>query len=240
MHSLAQKLHVAIIMDGNGRWATSQGLPRLAGHQAGVEALLSVVRAAPSLQIGSLTLYAFAIANWKRDPAEVEGLWTLFGEFFDTHIAELITEGVRIRLIGNRAGLPAHILAKAKAAEQRSVSNETFLLQVALNYDGVDEVARFVQRTIAAAVPATAVTPEYVLQHLDTEPIATPDIVIRTGMPAASAGLSQWRSSAFLPLQSAQSVCVSTAVLWPDFTSEHIAEIITYAKPDERLFGGQR
>ena len=233
-------LHIGIIMDGNGRWATAQGKPRLAGHEAGIEAVHTLVKAAPKQGVDSITLFAFAVANWRRDKEEVEGLWKLFESFFKTHIAELISKGVCVKVIGDRVGLPVHIQKLAQEAEERSKDNESFLLQIALNYDGVDEVARLVKRVLNDGVKAEVITSDYVRNHLDTVPHTEPDIVIRTGMPAPEKGMAVWRSSAFLPIQSAQSVCVSTEVLWPDFTPEQLAAVIAYADPEARLFGGQR
>lgn len=233
-------MHVGIIMDGNGRWATSRGLPRLSGHQAGVEAVKTLVRACPDLGVHTMTLFAFAIANWKRDKEEVDGLWKIFDAFFAEHLQELIDDGVRVLVIGNRAGLLENTLKEVVEAEESSKHNTKFLLQVALNYDGVDEVARMVQKTITKGVSVDEITVEYIENNLDTQAGNEPDIIIRTGMPRAQDGMSVWRSSAFLPLQSAQSVCISSEILWPDFTPKDLQNVIAYADPDSRLFGGQR
>jgi undecaprenyl diphosphate synthase len=233
-------LHVGIVLDGNGRWATQQGKERLEGHAAGVATVKTIVRACPEAGVATITLFAFAIANWKRNKSEVDGLWILFLQFLQTNIQELMDEGVRIRIIGDRSGLPTGVLTEAEAAEERSKTNTGTTLQIALNYDGVDEVARMVKTVIENEVPAEEITSEYIQSHLDTEAGDDPDLVIRTGMPGAQDGMSQWRGSAFLSLQSVQSVCVSTTTLWPDFTSEHLKEIIEYADLDTRLFGGQR
>lgn len=232
-------MHIGIIMDGNGRWATAQGLPRLSGHAQGVETVEHIVRVCPELGITTLSLFAFAIANWKRDKAEVDGLWKLFFNFFDTKIEELINDGVRVRILGDREGLPLKVREKVTESEQRSKGNDRFLLQVALNYDGIDEVARMMRQTLSEQVQAHEITSKYISGHLDTLN-SEPEIVIRTGMPKAQNGLSAWRSSAFLPLQSVQSVCISDETLWPDYTKERLQEVIAYADPDARLFGGQR
>jgi undecaprenyl diphosphate synthase len=233
-------MHIGIIMDGNGRWATNQNLPRLAGHSAGIDAVLRLVRACPTVGVDAVTLFAFAIANWKRDKEEVDGLWTLFHHFFVQHVQELKDADVRIKVIGNRAGLPKEILADVEKTEADSRENKGFLLQIALNYDGVEEVARMLQKAIETKIEVREIDSEYIKNNLDTQSSNDPDIIIRTGMPAMSNGLSTWRSSAFLPLQSVQSVCVSTETLWPDFSIEHLKEIITYVNLDSRLFGGQR
>ncbi len=233
-------LHIGIIMDGNGRWATQQGKERLEGHARGVEVVREIVQVAPSMNIHTITLFAFAIANWKRDKKEVDGLWELFTIFLEKTSKEMLAQGVRIVCIGNKKGLPQHVQKLVHTIEHDSKDNNDFLLQIALNYDGIDEVARLIQRTIENNVSADEVTAEYVRTHLDTEAGNEPDIVLRTGLPVGESGMSLWRSSSFLPLQSVQSVCVSTPVLWPDFTAAHLQEIIQYAKPEERLFGGQR
>lgn len=227
-------------MDGNGRWATSRGLQRLQGHHAGVKAVTELVRVCPEMGVSTMTLFAFAIANWKRDQAEVDGLWVLFHSFILNDLQELVAQGVKISVVGNREGLPEHIQTAVGKVETDSEANTTFLLQIALNYDGVDEVARMVKNALIQNISPEEVTSEYVQTHLDTQPNNDPDIIIRTGMPKPMEHMALWRSSAFLPMQSVQSVCVSTEVLWPDFTEHHLKEIIEYADLDSRLFGGQR
>lgn len=233
-------MHIGIIMDGNGRWATAQGLPRLAGHKAGLEGVLELVRKAPALGVTTITLFAFAIANWKRDKDEVDGLWKLFHLFFAQHLQELIQEGVRVTVIGNRAGLPKIVLDDVEKIEFDSQKNSTLLLQVALNYDGIDEVTRMVQKIVKKKPQIEEITDAYVLGYLDTTAGCDPDIIIRTGMTHVKEGMSVWRGSAFLPLQSVQSVCVSSEILWPDFSVDDLQKIIEFADPDSRLFGGQR
>lgn len=227
-------------MDGNGRWATARGLPRLHGHKEGVRAVKELVRECPSLGVDTITLFAFAIANWKRDKEEVDGLWALFKIFIEKDLSELVQNGVRVIVIGNRSGLPPSIADSIKTVELQSKDNSEFLLQVALNYDGVEEVARLLQRTIAEGISVEKIDAAYIRTNLDTQADNEPDIVVRTGMQSSEEGMSIWRSSAFLPIQSAQSVCVSSEVLWPDFTVEDLRKIIVYADPDARLFGGQR
>lgn len=227
-------------MDGNGRWATKRGLPRLSGHAAGVQAVKALVRKCPASGIHAVTLFAFAIANWKRDKEEVDGLWELSHEFFVKDLQELVSEGVRVIVIGDRKGLPERVRMDAETVVKDSENNTKLLLQIALNYDGVDEVARLIQKAIIDKVAPEAVTSEFVRTHLDTQGGNEPDIIVRTGMGEPKAGMGIWRSSAFLPIQGAQSVCVSSCVLWPDFTIEHLEEVIAFADPDSRLFGGQR
>lgn len=227
-------------MDGNGRWATQRGLPRLSGHTQGVATVKEVINGCPKLGVDTVTLFAFAIANWKREKEEVDGLWVLFHTFISQDVTELVEKGVRVIVIGDKEGLPAQIQQAVTEVEQRSEHNTEFLLQIALNYDGVDEVARLIKKVVRDAVSEEDITLEYVQDNLDTQKGNEPDIVIRTGMQHPKNGMAVWRSSAFLPIQSAQAVCVSTEVLWPDFSVHHLEEIIAYADPHARLFGGQR
>ena len=233
-------MHLGIILDGNGRFATAQKQPRLFGHEAGIKTLKRIAESCPKLGIKTLTVYAFAIANWKRDKEEVDGLWFLFRHMFQNELQELADAGVRIRIIGKRDNLEPDIQKLCNDIEEQTKANTTSLLQIALNYDGVDEVTRLMQRVVRDGVKAEDITADYIRTHLDTQAEDEPDVIIRTGMPAPQGGLGMWRSSSFLLLQSAQSVCVSTTTLWPDFTVEHLQDIISYADPDSRLFGGQR
>lgn len=232
--------HVAIILDGNGRWATAQGQPRLFGHAAGVKNLTKLALACPDAGVRTLTVYAFAIKNWKRDKTEVDGLWELFFKMVEEEFKTLMENGFRIKLIGNRPGLPANVLESIERIEEQSKDNDRLLLQIALNYDGVEEVARMTKRAIEAGVSATDITQEYVETHLDTDPERPLDIMIRTGAKKHEGKFSLFRNSSFLALQFSQAIGVSTETLWPAFTPEELKEIISYADPDSRLFGGQR
>lgn len=238
--------HVGIILDGNGRWATGRGKPRLFGHTAGFKNVLSIIKSCPECGVHTLTLYAFAIANWKRDRKEVDGLWDIFRYFFDTEVQKMQENEVRLRMIGNRDGVPEDVRALIEKAETNSKDNTRVVVQIALNYDGVDEVVR-ATRGIATEVKQGRLKPEDIdqvlIEHsLDTAATCPPDIIIRTGLPQveSDSGMALWRSSSFLQLQSAQAVCVSTPVLWPDFSKNDLQAAIAFAKPDERLFGGQR
>lgn len=232
--------HVGIILDGNGRFATAQGQPRLFGHAAGVKNLKVVASACPELGVSTLTVYAFAIKNWNRDKEEVDGIWKLYFEMVEKEFQELMAEGVRIKLIGNRPGLPANVLASLEKLEAESKNNDRLLFQVALNYDGVEEVARMTRRAIESGVEPEAVTQEYVEQHLDTDPDCPLDIMIRTGIKPSDGKYTIFRNSSFLALQFSQAIGISTETLWPDFSPEELKEIIDYADPNSRLFGGQR
>jgi len=238
--------HIGIILDGNGRWATGRGKPRLFGHTTGFKNVLSIIKSCPECGVHTLTLYAFAIANWKRDRKEVDGLWNIFRYFFDTEVQKMQENGVRLRMIGNRDGVPEDVRALIEEAETNSKDNTRVVVQIALNYDGVDEVTRATQR-LAKDVKAGALDPneinqQLIVRALDTGDVDPPDIIIRTGLPQveSDSGMALWRSSSFLQLQSAQAVCVSTPVLWPDFSKKDLQAAIRFAKPNDRLFGGQR
>ena len=242
----ANGYHVGIILDGNGRWAKAQGKPRLFGHRAGEKNVGKIVRACDENNISVLTLYAFAIANWNRDKEEVDGLWNIFRQFYDSEMREFMNMNAQVRMIGDMAGLPEDIVDMVKKGEEDSKDNTGLIVQMALNYDGVDEVTRAVRKIAQAAKEGTIdledITDEYLFSSLDTGGVQQPDVIIRTGMPQPEEGngMALWRSSSFLQLQSAQSVCVSTPVLWPDFSPEDLTAAIKFADPDGRLYGGQR
>jgi undecaprenyl diphosphate synthase len=226
--------HVAIIMDGNGRWATARGLPRVAGHRAGVEALRKTVRAAGEMGIEWLTVYAFSSENWSRPKSEVSDLMGLLRLFIRRDLAELHQNGVRIRVIGERDGLQPDIAALLEEAETLTAGNNAMKLIIAFNYGGRDEIVR-AARKIAAAVSAgelesEAVTPEIFARFLDTGGIPDPDLVIRTS--------GELRLSNFLPWQTAYSELVFLPCYWPDFTGDHLAGAIEQYAARERRFGG--
>jgi undecaprenyl diphosphate synthase len=230
-------LHVGIIMDGNGRWGTQQGFSRIKGHTAGARRVKELVAHAGKTGMASLTIWAYSTDNWKRNAKEVTALMALFNTYIDRESDELHQKNVKALFIGDRTALPEKLQSAMMQLEEKTKDNTGLVLQVALNYGGSDELVRAFSKLKADDME---ITPESIEAALDTQGVPNPDIVIRTGMPAAEGMLSQWRSSGFMPVQSLQSVCVSTEVLWPDFTPKHLEEIIAYAKPEERLFGGQR
>lgn len=246
MNSSTEGYHVGIILDGNGRWATDRKLPRLAGHNEGRKNVHRIVEGCPQNNVSVLTIYAFAVANWTRDADEVKGLWNIFRTFFSVEMKAIMKLDTKITMIGDRNGIPGDILELIDTAIESSKNNKTLHLQVALNYDGVDEVVRatkaIVQEVEAGSLTTDQVTVEEFANHLDTKGVPNPDVVIRTGLPQveAESGMAVWRSSSFLQLQSAQAVCVSTPVLWPDFSSHDLQAALQLAKPKDRLFGGQR
>jgi undecaprenyl diphosphate synthase len=231
---MSNPAHVAIIMDGNGRWAKARGLPRLAGHRAGVEALRNAVRAAPELGIEWLTVYAFSSENWSRPKSEVSDLMGLLKLFIRRDLAELHQAGVRVRVIGHRDGLAPDIAALLAEAESLTSLNRSLNLVIAFNYGGRDEISRAAAR-IASAVAegrleVDAVTPEIFADYLDTAGIPDPDLVIRTS--------GELRLSNFLLWQAAYSEFVFLPCYWPDFSRNDLAEAIRVYAARDRRYGG--
>ena len=226
--------HVAIIMDGNGRWAKARSLPRVAGHRAGVEALRKTVRAAADMGIAWLTVYAFSSENWSRPKSEVSDLMGLLKLFIRRDLAELHQSGVKVKVIGEREGLAPDIAALLEEAESLTAANSALNLVIAFNYGGRDEIVRAARRIADAAargeLPSEDVTPEIFARFLDTAGIPDPDLVIRTS--------GEQRMSNFLPWQSAYSELVFLPCYWPDFTREHLAEALRQYTARERRFGG--
>lgn len=226
--------HVAIIMDGNGRWAKARGLPRLAGHRAGVEALRRTVRAAPDLGISYLTVYAFSSENWSRPKSEVSDLMGLLKLFIRRDLAELHQNGVRVRIIGDKAGLQPDIRGLLEDAEALTAANDALTLVIAFNYGGRDEIVRAARRLAAAAlrgeIAVEAIDADLFGGTLDTADIPDPDLVIRTS--------GELRLSNFLPWQAAYSELVFLPCYWPEFGRDHLAEAIRDFAGRERRFGG--
>jgi undecaprenyl diphosphate synthase len=227
--------HVAIIMDGNGRWAKARGLPRLAGHRAGVEALRQAVKTASRLGIEWLTVYAFSSENWSRPQAEVSDLLGLLKLFIRRDLAELHRSGVRVRVIGDRDGLQPDIRMLLDEAESLTVDNRALNLVIAFNYGGRDEIVR-AMRKIAADVEAgraspASITQETISEALDTNGIPDPDLVIRTG--------GEMRLSNFLLWQAAYSELIFLPCFWPDFTPEQFEDALRQFSVRERRFGGR-
>lgn len=226
--------HVAIIMDGNGRWAKARGLPRAAGHRAGVEALRRTVRAAPDKGIGWLTVYAFSSENWSRPPAEISDLMGLLKIFIRRDLADLHRSNVRIRVVGDRPGLAPDIRALLAEAEALTAGNSRLNLVIAFNYGGRDEIARAARKLAAAAVRGDIapddITAGMLGACLDTVDIPDPDLVIRTS--------GEQRLSNFLLWQAAYSELVFLPCYWPDFSAAHLDEALGAYAARERRFGG--
>ena len=226
--------HVAIIMDGNGRWARARGLPRSAGHRKGVEALRTAVRAAGEMGIKYLTIFSFSSENWSRPPAEVSFLLDLMRHFVRQDVAELHRENVRIRIIGEREGLAADIVKLIEESEERTDANTGLTLVVAFNYGSRQEIAR-AARDLAIAVKEgrigpDAITPELLGSHLATQGIPDPDLLIRTS--------GEQRLSNYLLWQCAYTEFVFVEEYWPDFNRDTLQRAIAEYLTRERRFGG--
>lgn len=226
--------HVAIIMDGNGRWANARGLPRAMGHRKGVEAVREAVRTAAECGVAYLTLFAFSSENWSRPESEITDLMGLLKTFIRRDLAVLHKENVRIRIIGDKTNLSGDILPLLLEAEETTRNNTGITLVIAFNYGSRDEMAR-AMRLLAAEVAAgrldpSAITPERIGASLDTAGIPDPDLVIRTS--------GEERLSNFLLWQAAYAELMFVPEFWPDFSREtFIAALSRYAMR-ERRFGG--
>ena len=226
--------HLAIIMDGNGRWATQRGLPRAEGHRRGVEALRRIVRAMEPRGIRHLTIYSFSTENWKRPKAEVSVLMSLMKRFIEQDLAELHGAGVRIRIIGERESLGSDIRALIDRAEAVTRDNANVTLNVAFNYGARDEIVRAMRR-LAGDVAAGRrnvgdLTEAVVAETLDTAGQPDPDLVIRTS--------GEHRISNFLLWQAAYAELVFSDVLWPDFDEAALDEALAEFAQRDRRYGG--
>jgi undecaprenyl diphosphate synthase len=222
--------HVAIIMDGNGRWARARGLPRVAGHRAGTENLRNIVQAAAEYGIEVLTVYAFSTENWSRPAHEVNALMRLLESAIDSELDALQRNGVRVRHIGRVEGLPARLVAKIRDAEERTSGNSRLILCVALNYGGRTEIIDAVRRIASEGLAPQEITEETFNQHLYTAGLPDPDLIIRTG--------GDVRLSNFLLWQASYAELYGTPVYWPDFDREQLhAALLDYAAR-QRRFGG--
>jgi undecaprenyl diphosphate synthase len=232
-HALAPPSHVAIIMDGNGRWARARGLPRAAGHRRGADAVRRTVRAAGELGIGYLTLYGFSSENWKRPADEVDDLMKLLRIYLRGEIAELHRSNVRLRVIGNRQRLAPDIISLIDHAEQQTAGNRGLTLVIALNYGGRDEITEavraLVEQVAAGRLSSDAITEARIAAALTTVGIPDPDLIIRTS--------GEKRLSNFLLWQSAYSELLFLDVLWPDFAKADLEQAITEFHRRDRRYG---
>ncbi|MBL9052371.1 MAG: di-trans,poly-cis-decaprenylcistransferase [Tabrizicola sp.] len=221
-------------MDGNGRWATNRGWPRLVGHRKGAERVREIVRACPGLGVRWLTLYAFSTENWKRSTEEVLGLMAIFARYIEREADRLAKAGVRLRFIGERGRLDPKLQRLMAGIEARTAGNDRLNLTVAVNYGGRDEIVRAV-RKLAESAAAGVLDPAHLTEaafagHLDTSGLPDPDLVIRTS--------GETRISNFLPWQAAYAEYEFTPTLWPDFTPDELAAILQRFSNRERRFGG--
>ena len=219
--------HVAIIMDGNGRWAKKRHLPRVVGHQRGVEAVRKLVRSLKNSDLECLTLYAFSSENWRRPEDEVDDLMNLMRKFIKSDLEEFIENGVRLKIIGDYQALAPDIVELLENALTRT-AHGTRTVAVALNYGSQMEIARAAQRCVDEALQ---LTPENIDQHLFTHELPPLDLLIRTS--------GEIRLSNFLLWQAAYAEMLFLDVLWPDFTPEHLAEALDNFATRERRYGGR-
>ncbi len=226
--------HVAIIMDGNGRWAKARGLPRTAGHREGVEAARRAVEAARDLGLSYLTLYSFSTENWRRPVGEVRDLMGLLKQFIVDDLPRLKKEGANVRILGDKQNLSPDIKALVHRAESETAGNSAFHLQIAFNYGGRDEILRAAKAIAAAAADgvlgAKDIDEGAFKKFLDTGDAPDPDLVIRTS--------GEKRTSNFLIWQAAYAEYVFTDVLWPDFDETVFREAIDEYCRRERRYGG--
>lgn len=231
----AQSLrHVAIIMDGNGRWASARGLPRTIGHRMGVEALRRTVRAAMELKIAYLTIYSFSSENWSRPASEINELFGMMKRFIKRDLAELHRHKVRIRVIGDRDIADRELIGMIADAEALTAENTALDLIVAFNYGSRQEIARATRRLAEKAakgeIDARAITPDMIGAELDTVGIPDPDLLIRTS--------GEVRLSNFLLWQSAYTEFVFLDANWPDFGRELLEQAIAEYRARDRRYGG--
>ncbi len=226
--------HVAIIMDGNGRWAKARGLPRLAGHKQGVSAVREVVRAAAEAGVGRLTLYAFSTENWRRPEEEVAGLMDLLRYYLRHEAAKLARDGIRLKFIGDRAGLAPDLQMAMAQAEAASCEAERMVLQIALNYGGRAEILaaarRLARRAAEGEICVENIDESAFAAELATKGDPDPDLVIRTS--------GERRISNFLLWQAAYAEFVFSPILWPDFGREAFLEALAEYGSRERRYGG--
>ena len=225
--------HVAVIMDGNGRWAQAQGFPRLAGHQRGSEVAREVVRTAADLGVKYITLFAFSSENWRREPDEVSGLMALLKHYLETEIETLHAKGVRLRIIGERHLLPNNILNLVEVSEEKTRGNQKIEMIMALSYGSRAEMVN-AARLLAQKVKEHRLSPEEITedlfaQHLYTADVPDPDLLIRTS--------GEQRISNYLLWQLAYTELVFVDKFWPDFTAQDFREAIEIYSRRERRFG---
>ena len=222
-------LHIAIIMDGNGRWAQARRRPRVFGHQAGVKTVRRIVEDAADIGIKHLTLYSFSTENWTRPKTEISALFQLLKKYVEDDLESLNSNNVKVRIIGSRVGLRPDLLDVIKKVETTTQDNDEFFLNIAFNYGGRDDILRAVQSMVSSGIAADAITETLLSQHLDTFDIPDPDLVIRTS--------GEQRISNFLLWQAAYAEFVFTDVLWPDFSRADLELAIKEFQRRDRRFG---
>jgi undecaprenyl diphosphate synthase len=220
---------VAIIMDGNRRWARAHGLPTIAGHVQGVEAIKPIVRAAPDRGIDVLTLYVFSLENWRRSDDEVAGLFSLIDGAVRQNTEELIAQGVRVRILGRLHEAPTDVQRTILSAEERTASGRRMTLNICFNYSGRAEIIDAVRALLAAEVPPAAIDEPMFDRHLYTAGQPDPDLIIRTG--------GEQRTSNFLLWQGAYAELIFCPTLWPDFREADLDAALEEYASRQRRFG---
>ena len=221
--------HVAIIMDGNGRWAKQRGLPRLAGHRQGINTAQKIVEIFIEYQIPYLTLYAFSTENWNRPRREIDGIFKIIEERLEEGIKFAQENGIRIRHLGKPDGLPLRLQEKVKRALELTQNNARMTLSLAFNYGGRDEIVEAVRRLIVDGISPPQINEKVFSQYLYTANIPDPDLIIRTG--------GEMRLSNFLTWQSAYAEIYFTPVLWPDFNKQENDKALIAYSQRQRRFG---
>lgn len=221
--------HIGIIMDGNGRWAQGRGLPRLVGHQAGVDNIQRVLESCVRFGVKVLTIYAFSTENWHRPPDEVSGLMRLLGLTISRQLNELHRNGVRILHSGRMEGISQHLQDQIRHALEVTQHNTRIHLNVAFNYGGRAEILDAVRRIMADGISPEALTEELISQYLYTSALPDPDLIIRTG--------GEWRLSNFLIWQAAYAEYYATPTYWPDFNEEELYKALVEYNRRDRRFG---
>ncbi len=221
--------HLAIIMDGNGRWAKSRGMPRLAGHKAGVENLRRVLRACSEFGIKILTIYAFSTENWGRPESEVRGLMNILETVIDHELEDLDANGVQLRHLGQLEGLSPMLQRKVHEAIERTRNNDRLILNVAFNYGGREEIIQAIRRIVADGIDADQIDDVLFSHYLYTCGAPDPDLVVRTS--------GELRVSNFLIWQGAYAEYYATPAYWPDFDKEELRKALIHYNGRERRFG---
>lgn len=222
--------HVAIIMDGNGRWAKKRGLPRVAGHRAGAENLRRIINACVDLGIKILTIYAFSTENWERPEREIRGLMKIFTRVLDQELSELHAQGVCLHHLGDLNGIEPELQQKVLDALELTKDNERLILNVAFNYGGRAEILHAVRQMLADGVSPEELNDELFSSYLFTAGLPDPDLVIRTS--------GELRISNFLIWQAAYAEYYATPCYWPDFGREELYDALVAYSQRERRFGG--
>ena len=222
--------HIAIVMDGNGRWAKSRGLPRLAGHRAGTENIRHIIRACVEFGVEVLTIWAFSTENWNRPEDEVTGLMNIFEDVFDRELAELHKEGAQLRHLGSLENVKESLREKVRKGIELTKDNDRLILNVAFNYGGRDDVIQAVRKIVEDGMPLEEITEALFSQYLYTADCPDPDLVIRTS--------GEQRISNFLIWQAAYAEWVFPQTYWPDFGREELLAAIQEYSHRERRYGG--